>query len=101
MNYKVDDKIEINGYSFEVNERYLTLKNIPGGSSFGYHEDIYIDEFFKTLGITRETFRKKLKITSSTTKIFPECKNDEINNVIEYLKSLEKPSTITTDYEIY
>ncbi len=101
MNYKVDDKIEINGYSFKVNERYLTLKNIPGGSSGGYHEDIYIDEFFKTLGITRETFRKKFNITSSSSKIFPECKIGEINNVIEYLKRLEIPTSSTTNYEIY
>lgn len=95
------EKIIINGYTFGmgVRDTYLKLLKTPtiNGSC---HDEYYIDEFFKSLGISRIIFKKHMR-SGDIGGIFPEVKSGELTKAVNYLKSLEKKEPQDPHYEIY
>lgn len=93
--------IEINGYTFELrNEKtqWLKLSNIPGGElGEDYHWSNTMDNFFKSLGISREIFCEKFGLINDES-VFPYFDCSKKDDIILYLKSL---SNQELQYEIY
>lgn len=81
--------IEINSYKFKLinigSSSYLKLILIPNGEKEEYYHYIkYIDDFFNSLGISREEFCEKFNITNGCV-VFPEFKSIQKDEVLNYL----------------
>ena len=93
MKYNIDDIIIIGEYSFSVNSGFLKLKT--KNLIFFTHTNKNINEFFHSIGITREHLIEKFNL--GRTGSFPTFDVGKGDEVIDYLLSCIKEPY----YEVY